>query len=209
MMHPNQVNILKIAEEQDITKIGYRKLGQMIGVPHPQLVKHHVNQLIKKGYIKVDKSLNIIDQFRLARENQVELVKIPVMGKANCGQASIVANDKIENYLTVSPSLLKKKKNIFALQAVGDSMNKANILGNNIEEGDYVLVDFEQKTPRDNDYVVSIIDGCANIKKFNFDVSNSQVVLQSESSNNYPPIIIDGSENYIISGKVVQVIKSV
>lgn len=207
-MHPNQVKILKIAEGQDITKIGYRKLGQMIGVPHPQLVKHHVNQLIKKGYIKVDKSLNIIDQFRLANENQVELVKIPVMGKANCGQASIVANDKIENYLTVSPSLLKKKKNIFALQAVGDSMNRANVFGNNIEEGDYVLVDFEQKTPRDNDYVVSIIDGCANIKKFNFDVANSQVVLQSESNNNYAPIIIGSSENYIISGKVVQVIKT-
>jgi repressor LexA len=207
MMHPAQLKIIKIAETQDITKIGYRKLGQMIGVSHPQLVKHHVNQLIKKGYIKIDKSLNIIDQFKLASETQVELVKIPVMGKANCGQASIIADNKIENYLTISPSLLKKKKNIFALQAVGDSMNKANIFGNNIEEGDFVLVDSEQKTPCNNDYVVSLIDGCANIKKFIYDIANSRVVLKSESDSEYNPIFIDSSVNYVISGKVVQVIK--
>lgn len=209
MLHPTQQKILDLSEKQDITKIGYRKLGELVGVNHPQLVKHHLNQLIQKGFIKIDKSLNVLSQMKISDENQVHFINIPIVGKANCGQATMIADERIESFLKISPSLLDKRKNIFALEAKGDSMNRASVNGKFINDGDYVIVDSDYKTPKAGDYVVSIIEGCANIKKLFMDKENNQIVLLSESTNNYPPIFIDANVNFLINGKVIQVIKKV
>ena len=53
------------------------------------------------------------------------------------------------------------------MRAVGSSMNQANIGGKNIEEDDYVLVDHTDKDIQTNDYILSVIDGMANIKDNN------------------------------------------
>jgi len=69
------------------------------------------------------------------------------------------------------------------------------------------LVDGNQRNPQDQSYVLSIIDGLANIKKFKR--NGDQIILASESSQDYPPIIIhqDDLDNYMVNGEVVQVIK--
>ena len=108
---------------------------------------------------------------------------------------------------------LPKIKNIFAIKAYGDSMNNARIPNgrnsvHNIQEGDYVIVDPTSKNPSTGDYVLSIIEGTANIKKFVDDTANNQVVLISESTNDLPPIHIDRTMDYLINGKVIQVIKA-
>jgi repressor LexA len=82
----------------------------------------------------------------------------------------------------VSSLLLKNKKSVFAIKAVGASMNRANIDGRNIEDGDYVIIDATDKSIRSNDYVLSVIDEMANIKKIIIDQQNRQVCLVSESS---------------------------
>ena len=137
------------------------------------------------------------------------LVSLPIIGSANCGPATIYAEANIEGYLKISPKLLPRAKNIFAIQAVGYSMNRANINGRAIENGDYVIIDADYKQPKNNDYVLSIIDGVANIKKFIQDVKNKMIILVSESTRNYPPIYIHKDElmNYLVSGRAVQVIK--
>ena len=88
-------------------------------------------------------------------------------------------------------------------------MNKASVGGKNIEDGDYVIIDGQDKHPKDGDYVLSIINGMANIKKFVKDEKNNMVVLLSESRQYFPPIYIheDDLSDYVISGKVVQVIE--
>ncbi len=87
-------------------------------------------------------------------------------------------------------------------------MNKASVDGRSIENGDFVLIDCDDKVPQDGDYVLSIIDGLANIKKFIQDDTNQQIVLLSESTADYPPIYIDPSNyDYIINGKVIRVLK--
>lgn len=46
-------------------------------------------------------------------------------------------------------------------------MNKADIDGNNIEDGDFVVVREKHNMPEPGEkYVVSLIDDCANIKRF-------------------------------------------
>jgi SOS-response transcriptional repressor LexA len=139
---------------------------------------------------------------------QSSFTKIPILGNANCGEATYLADERVEGYITVSKSLLEKTNNIFALVAKGDSMNEADIDGNNIEEGDYVIIDASYRGPRPGDYVLSIIEGCANIKKF-ARAKNGNVVLLSESSTDYSPIYIDENDQFLINGRVAQVIKAI
>ena len=85
-------------------------------------------------------------------------------------------------------------------------MNRVNIDGKRIEDGDYAIIDYEYKTPRNGDIVLSIIDGASNIKKFYRD-EDGNIVLASDSTQNFPPIYIHKDDNYMINGKVVQIIK--
>ena len=138
----------------------------------------------------------------------MDAMRVPVYGSANAGPANLLAEENIQGYLKVSRSLLGGKDNIFALRVEGDSMNKARIQGKNLEEGDFVLIDPSHKDAKDNEYVLSIIDDCANLKKFSRDKKTDQIVLMSESSNKEnKPIYISSEDNYMINGKIIGVIK--
>ena len=89
----------------------------------------------------------------------------------------------------------------------GNSLNKANINGKNIEDGDFVIIDSQATNPKNGDYIVSIIEEMANIKKYIWDAKNSQIILGSESTQNYNPIYVHEDDNIIINGKVIDVIK--
>jgi len=85
-------------------------------------------------------------------------------------------------------------------------MNKANINGQVIEDGDYVIVD-SKKQPQANDYILAIIDNCANIKKLLIDSRNKIISLNSESTENHPTIFIHEMDKFLINGVVKYVIK--
>ena len=195
-MHDIQKRILELSGRKDLEVMKLREIGEEIGVIHPQLVKHHLEQLRKKGLIF------------LKMPGSTKFVNIPIFGSANCGEPTMLAEDNLEGYLKISESFLGKKiDDLYSLKAVGLSMNKANIDGQAINDGDYVVVDKSQSAAQNGDYVVSIIEGAANIKRFHFDVNSNQVVLFSESSQDFPPIYIDATNNFVISGKVVKVFK--
>ncbi len=86
-------------------------------------------------------------------------------------------------------------------------MNQANINGKNIEDGDFVVVDAEQKNPEPGQYIVSVIDDMANIKKFVPDPRNKRVILKSESTKDYLPIFIHENDRCSFSGRVIDVMK--
>ena len=95
------------------------------------------------------------------------------------------------------------------MRAEGNSLNRASIDGKNVESGDFVLVDSESTLPRDGDYIVSVIDGMANIKKYLLDKKNSRIALLSESTQEYSPIFIHESDDFKISGKIIEVVKNI
>ena len=209
-MHPIQVKILNVIQAENLGPLSLRKLGSLVGESLPQKILHHLKQLENKGFIRYDKDSKSIELLKKSKPLPSNLITIPIKGAANCGEATALAEDRTEGYIQVSSGFLHNfNEGIFALKASGDSMDKANIDGKNIEDGDYVLVDSRYKDPKNNDYVVSIIDGMANIKKFSRDDKNQQVVLISESSKDYPPIFIglEEIENYLICGRVMNVIK--
>ncbi len=206
-MHQIQEKILILSRQYNLSELGYRKICRLIGAKYPQQVKHHLSQLIKKGYLKWDKSENLIETIKSVSLLRPKFKEIPVYGSANCGTPTFIAENKIEGYIKVSESLLVKK-NVIAIRAIGNSMNKANINNMNIEDGDYVLVDVWNKNPKNGDYVLSIIDESANIKKF-IRKSKTQIALISESTENYNPIYISEKDCYLIVGVVTQVIKKI
>jgi len=213
-MHNTQEKILKILETRDLAGLSLREIGDLVGESgSAQKIKHHLEQLAVKGFVRIDKKNNKIEKIKSGLSQNSSLVSLPIMGSANCGEATIFADNHIEGYLkatkTVLGDLMDRVNNLFVLRAVGPSMNRADVGGNAIEDGDFVIVDKEQIIPHEGDYVVSVIDGVANIKKIYLDGKNQQIVLVSESNQDLPPIYIhrDDLDSYLIAGKVVRVMK--
>lgn len=212
-MHYIQQGILNLAHTSNLGGFKLREIGEKIGVPHPQKVKHHLNQLLKKGFLKSNKDRTIISPIEVMSNKNNLFISIPIVGSANCGQASLFAEENIEGYLQVSKSLVPNYKpdEMFVLKAIGNSMNKADINGKTIDDGDYVLVSKKPLVSFDNKYVLSIINGAANIKKLVRDDKNQQIVLNSESTQDYPPIFINKNDfkntGYLVNGEVIQIFK--
>lgn len=208
-MHITQQKILKLAEKQNIDQMSLHEVGRLIGEEHPQKIKHHLGQLRKKGFIETVKGKEVVRKNVRGAIKGTDFFNVPILGSANCGEATIFAEENLEGYLKISARLLKKKKGIFAIKAEGSSMNRADMGGKSIEDGDYVIIDSEQKNPKNGDYVLSIIDDVANIKRYFEDKKNKQIVLLSESKANFPPIYIHPQEmpEYLVGGKAIQVIK--
>lgn len=186
-----------------------RDIGKLIQEKSPQKIKHHLLQLEKNGFMQIDRLAKVMVKTRPYTSTRSSLMAIPIYGTANCGPATAYAEQEVEGYLRISGKLLSKKKGVFAIKASGHSMNKANINGECVEDGDYVLVDPTNTVIRNGDYVLSIIDGMANIKRYFRDNENQRIILLSESSASISPIFIhrDDMDNYLVNGKVIQVIK--
>jgi len=214
-MHKIQEELLKLSQEKNLGQLTLREIASLIGksTSSPQKIKHHLNQLEKKGLIRVDKIKRVIEKTQPGWVKGIlgkaRLLSIPIIGSADCGPANTLAEANIEGYLRVSSSLINHKTNcdLFALKASGPSMNRVDINDKSIEDGDYLIIDSGYKTPVDNDIVLSIIDGMANVKKYYFDKENNQIVLMSKSTQDFPPIYIHPKDDYRINGKVIQVIK--
>lgn len=204
-MHKLQKKLLNIIDRKNLSGMTLREIGNLMGEKSAQKIKHHLIQLSKKGFIFYNPAKREIRKAqKISREG---FVSLPIVGAANCGPATIFADENITGFLKVSKKLAPRGGKLFVLRAEGDSMSEANINGKNIEDGDFIIVDSEQKNPEASQYVVSIIDEVANIKKFVPDRKNKRIILQSESSKEYLPIFIHEDDKYEVSGKVVGVIK--
>ncbi len=214
-MHILQDKLLALADKHDLASMSLREIGKLVKETSPQKIKHHLLQLEKNGLIQMDRLTKVMVKTRPGLPAQTginaknSLFAIPILGTANCGPATAYAEQEAAGYLRVSGKLLTKKKGIFAIKASGFSMNKANINGESVEDGDYVLVDPTFTAVKNGDYVLSIIDGMANIKRYFKDIENQRIILLSESSASFSPIFIhrDDIDNYLVNGKVIQVIK--
>lgn len=205
--------LLKLSAEGNLGKFKLREIAGMVGEKSPQKIKHHLHQLEKRGLIRVDKSKRIIEKANSGRLTSLlknaQLFSIPILGSANAGPATLLAEANLEGYLKISSSFFPGRSNLklFAIKVDGPSMNRAVIDGKRIEDGDYVIIDSEDRTPADGDIVLSIIDGLANIKRFHIDRQNRQIALVSDSTHHFPPIYVHEDDEFMVNGKVVQVIK--
>lgn len=207
-MHRLQRGLLDLAKTKNLGNMTLREIGECVGEMHPQKIKHHLNQLRVKGLLGEKNQLRSA-QGRSTKVDGALIRYIPLLGSANCGDPKNLATENLDGFLPVSPRMVPDKKRLFAIRASGSSMNRADIGGQTIDDGDYVIVDSTDRNPKNGDYVLSVIEGNANIKRFFRDTENQQVLLVSESSQELPPIYIHTKDfsGYFVGGKVIKVIK--
>ncbi|MFA6494836.1 MAG: S24 family peptidase [Candidatus Paceibacterota bacterium] len=211
-MHTIQEKILSTLRKKGgiIKDFTFRALGESVGVSHPQRVKHHLSQLERRGLVTLDPSGRVLLLVNIQHSQNAHspIVSIPIVGAANCGQPTLFADTRIEGILRISRRIVNQSNDVFAVKAEGSSMNRANIKGLSIDDGDYVVVDRRPFEPQNGDYVLAIIDEMGTIKKFTWEKESGDIVLVSQSSEEHAPIHIwPEDQRMIISGKVVCVIK--
>lgn len=181
---------------------------------------YYMQKLEEEGYITREENrarsveVSAVDEvggkfFRSKRISSA--IMIPVYGVASAGPATVFAEQNKEGYLKINKGDFDnvEVESLFAVRAEGDSMNRAKIKGNSIENGDFVVIDGNYRQPEDGDYVLSIIDNCANLKRYRIDPETGQRELVSESTENYKPIFLYEGDDYMVNGKIIGVIRSV
>ena len=193
-----------------------KEIGKHIGVNSSATVHQHLTMLESKGFLSREKSQHrsmTVQSPQLIESpygNTVGLdsISLPIVGSANCGPADILAEENIEGYLKVSKSLLNRRDGLFVVRASGDSMNKADFFGKTIENGDFVIIDSLDRNAKHGDYVLSIIDGCANLKRFIIDRNGQKLLVsESKSQKDYKPIFLHADDDFMVNGKIISVIK--
>ncbi|HUZ92486.1 MAG TPA: S24 family peptidase [Candidatus Paceibacterota bacterium] len=217
-MHSIQDKLLDLSKRENLAKLSLRDMAKEIGLPgeSPQKIKHHLLQLQKKGFLSIDKAKGVMERAsstpgwaRGLLDKTSSLFSIPIVGTANCGPATIFAEQNFHGFIRVSSKLIGRAKptGLYAIKADGSSMNCAEIGGRKIEDGDFMIVDKNQTDPKTGDAVLAIIDNKATVKRFIDDRKNGQIVLRADSSFDYEPIYLHPDDDFSISGKVVGVIK--
>ena len=217
-MHPIQEKLLALSKDKNLAQISLREMASAIGLPaeSPQKIKHHLQQLEKKGFFTIDRAKGLMEKAKLLPSLATGLLteasalfSIPIVGTANCGPATLYAEQNFEGFLHVSGRLIGRSSpaGLYAIKTNGSSMNRAEIGGRKIEDGDYVVIDSGRREPANNDIVLAIIDNKATIKRFIDDRANAQVILRADSSYDYEPIYLHPDDDFLINGKAVAVIK--
>lgn len=217
-MHIIQEKLLGLSKKQNLAQLSLREMAGFIDLPgeSPQKIKHHLLQLQKKGFLTIDRVKGLMGRTsskpgwaKGLLDKKTSLFSIPIVGTANCGPATIFAEQNFQGFLKVSSKLVDRLKpeGLYAIKADGSSMNRAEINNKKIEDGDFVIIDSYYKNPESNATVLAIIDSKATIKKFIDDRENGQVVLRADSSFDYEPIYLHPDDEFSISGKVISVVK--
>jgi len=212
-MHDTQARLLTLARQnKNLGKQSLRQIAKFIDAEgKPQVVKYHLRKLEESGLIQMNLARGVIKPVKKGVADKVKnlFYSLPIVGSANCGPATVFADERIEGYLKVSTKLLPKRKDgLYVLIADGPSMNRAVIHdGETIEDGDFVVIDSAYQTPKNKDIVVAVIDGMATIKRYREDKKNNRIALEAESTENYLPIFLHENDDFSVSGKVIGVIK--
>lgn len=218
MIHPIQEELLKLSKKENLAQLTLRQMASAIDMPNesPQKIKHHLLQLQKKGFLKIDRIKGVMERassfpgWATGLLNKTSrLFSIPIVGVANCGPATIFAEENFQGFLRISSKLIGRSQptGLFAIKTDGSSMNRAEIQGKCIEDGDYVIVDSQDKNVKNNDVVLAVVDNKGTIKRFVQDHQNKQIVLKADSSFDYEPIYLHPDDSFNINGKVIAVIK--
>ena len=131
---PKQERVLKIITGS-ISKLGspptLQELASELGVASKNAVIKHLQALVKKGYISrsnLARGIRILQPLDLM--DQEGETSLPLVGTITAG-LPMLAEENIEDYVSVPKVLIKTKEKHFILRVQGESMKGVGIL----EEG--------------------------------------------------------------------------
>ena len=154
-------------------------------------------------YVKYMKEEGMLEQVPGKRgylpADMVDVVpnSVPKVGYVSCGQP-VLAEENIEEYLSIPNWMLKTNGKYFCLRASGDSM-----IGAGISSGDMLIIR-QQEEAQEGDIVVALTESGENtLKRLKYDPYTGKIILHPENPN-YEDIYCD----YIqVQGVVEKIIK--
>lgn len=142
-------------------------------------------------------------RLRRSPKARVQTQLVPIVGEAPAGPL-MLAEENREGWVRLPKEFCRPPSaRFFLLRVRGDSMNRASVAGQRIEDGDLVLVR-QQATADPNEIIVALIDGEATIKRLIR--GQGYYLLKPESSNrNHEPIVVN--RDFQVQGVVCYVLK--
>lgn len=133
-----------------------QEIGDRFGLSSPATVYKHVEQLVKKGYLR--KAPHQGRGIQLVDPEPVRTVEVPLLGQVAAGR-SIEAMVEPET-INLSPDLVGLKPT-YALRARGNSL-----VDEHIRDGDVIIVE-DRTAAEDGETVIALLRGeRATIKRF-------------------------------------------
>lgn len=196
----------------------FREIGEAAGLKSPSSVKHQLEALEEKGFIRMNankgRAIEIIGESDEssssgntataeilpfpspeASESILESHDVPLVGRIAAG-VPITAEQHVDDVMRL-PERLTGTGNLFMLEVHGDSMVDAAIC-----DGDFVVVR-EQSNAVNGDIVAALLDDEATVKTFREEQGHIWLMPHNPA---YSPI--DGTHAQIM-GKVVTVLRKI
>jgi site-specific DNA-methyltransferase (adenine-specific) len=196
MLTKRQKQILDFVKLK-IKKKGYapslEEIGKHFKLSSVATVHEHIENLQEKGYLKKEENQpRAID----ISTNEI-MVTIPLLGTIAAGQPIEAIQNK--EMIAIPKSKLPRSAEVYALRVVGNSM-----IDENINDGDIVLVKY-QNVAENGQKVVALIDNHeATLKKFYKE--KGHIRLQS-ANKTIEPLIFRNGRDVSIQGIVLDVIR--
>ncbi|MBE1876420.1 transcriptional repressor LexA [Myceligenerans sp. TRM 65318] len=192
-----------------------REIGDAVGLASPSSVKHQLQVLERKGFLRRDpnrpRAMELVDPESGARqqpqpgevhwgaaaeqsESAPQASYVPLVGRIAAG-GPILAEQAVEDIFAL-PRQVVGDGELFLLKVAGDSMVDAAIC-----DGDWVVVR-RQNVAEQGEIVAAMIDGEATVKTFKQTDGHVWLIPQNAA---YEPI--PGDEAQIL-GRIVAVLRS-
>ena len=172
----------KLSQESKIILVGRANTAHY--------VKYNEDLIQKNNNKEINLNKGLIESIK-------DIINIPVLGSADCGEPLSFADDYIEEHIQISQKFIKgNKDDYFFVKAQGDSMNKEGIKDRN-----YVLIKKGQNVNGNGENVLAVINGLGTIKKFYR--KNDAIFLSPNSTNQkHKPIVLHPDDEVFVCGKV-------
>jgi repressor LexA len=195
---PRQQRILDVIAKT-VRERGYpptvREIGEAVGLTSSSSVHAQLANLERKGMLTKDATK---PRAMALSEPKADGAVVPLLGRIAAG-APTLADEHVEDHITVPQSFVSGNADHFALRIAGDSMIGAGIL-----DGDLVVIK-AQSAADDGDVVAALVPGPAEdeatVKRLGHD--GARVMLIPENPAMKPFEMLDGR----ILGRVVGVLR--
>ena len=178
------------------------ELRQALGVGSTSTVLRCLLELEQNGFIERwpgSRGLKLLK----GPATQLVTRPIPLVGIVSAGPL-MFAEGNFETWIRLPEKMLEPSSSqFFLLRISGDSMNRGEVPGGKIEDGDLALIR-QQATAKSGQIVVAIVDGEATVKRLA--IGQDFVVLKPVSTNHlHQPIVLDRAAH--LQGVVCRVFK--
>lgn len=178
------------------------ELRRDLHVGSTRTVLRYLDMLEQEGAIERGDGARSIRLLKSPRWS-VETRAVPLVGDVPAGPA-MTAEENVEGWIRVPRAFTSPDTDkFFLLHVRGNSMNKADVCGDLIENGDLLLVR-QRPTAQSGEIVVALIDGEATVKRLV--TAPGYCVLKPHSSDPvHKPIVV--SDDFLVLGTVTRVLK--